>query len=361
MASKFRTYLLLLQVTSQARSLSTTQPPTSGDSGCSPGTVCHHGYCPAESLSCLCHSGWAGFYCEEPCPPGCEHRGACQTNPEGKAICWCEPGYGYVNGSGCVHVTATPETRTNRENTVTTEYSDSPPAVTIVTAASVLPPSNTGLELCEPGFPCFHGKCQTAPNIECVCDKGWEGVFCQNQCPLECGLHGRCQRVAGEDSAMFCDCVHGYEGDLCDKMTIDRIDEMVNLSDTPSDMATTVRSLSDASTSCVPIPVCMASAYCCPTTPHIAAATSTTLGPTARRSGPFLAVFSEIIDAGEVEVTWYWYVGAASVVFLLVLVLALVVLPYYMFRRGHLLMMKILYHFQSYEDDGKDDAAAHSK
>lgn len=51
--------------------------------------------------------------------------------------------------------------------------------------------------------------------------------------------------------------------------------------------------------------------------------------------------------------TWYWYVGAASVVFLLVLVLALVVLPYYMWRRGHLLMMKILYHFQSYEDDGK--------
>lgn len=259
MASKFRTYLLLLQVTSQAKSLSTTQPPTSGDSGCSPGTVCHHGYCPADSLSCLCHSGWAGFYCEEPCPPGCEQGGACQTNPEGKAICWCEPGYGYVNGSGCEHVTATPGTRSNRKNTVTTgwcviafevkslfmirvvciaflppfyslsflnsstEYSDSPPAVTTVTAASVLPPPNTGLEQCGPGFPCFHGKCQTAPNIACICDKGWEGVFCQNQCPLECGLHGRCQRVAGEDSAMFCDCVHGYEGDLCDKMTIGEV------------------------------------------------------------------------------------------------------------------------------------------
>lgn len=64
-----------------------------------------------------------------------------------------------------------------------------------------------------------------------------------------------------------------------------------------------------AITSCVLLPVCMASAYCCPTTPHTAAATPSTLGPTARRSGPFLAVNGFFFPVRQLRKIFRWISG----------------------------------------------------
>ena len=47
-----------------------------------------------------------------------------------------------------------------------------------------------------------------------------------------------------------------------------------------------------------------------------------------------------------------WIVVGVSAGLLLILMVLLVVLPYWMWKRGHIFIMKIVYHFKSFEDDG---------
>lgn len=77
------------------------------DFSCPPGMECVHGYCPAGSVSCVCHPGWAGFQCEQACPADCSQNAACQTTPEGTPYCLCDEGLRYVTGRGCVNDTST--------------------------------------------------------------------------------------------------------------------------------------------------------------------------------------------------------------------------------------------------------------
>lgn len=50
--------------------------------------------------------------------------------------------------------------------------------------------------------------------------------------------------------------------------------------------------------------------------------------------------------------TVQWIVVGVCGGLLLVLLVLLVVLPYWMWKRGHIFIMKIVYHFKSFEDDG---------
>ena len=44
---------------------------------------------------------------------------------------------------------------------------------------------------CPPGFPCEHGYCEL-PDINCICDNGWGGRFCDKQCTKECEAGSKC-------------------------------------------------------------------------------------------------------------------------------------------------------------------------
>ena len=66
-----------------------------------------------------------------------------------------------------------------------------------------------------------------------------------------------------------------------------------------------------------------------------------------------LTVSSFILEIKVHEVTWYlWVVGGCAAAFLVMITLSVVV-PYYMWKRRVVLIMKIVHYFQAYEDDGK--------
>ena len=52
------------------------------------------------------------------------------------------------------------------------------------------------------------------------------------------------------------------------------------------------------------------------------------------------------------EETWYWWVVGVCLGLIVILILALVVLPYWMWRNRVILIMKIVHYFQRYEDNG---------
>ena len=55
------------------------------------------------------------------------------------------------------------------------------------------PDDDTGRN-CPAGFPCKHGYCEL-PDIECICDDGWGGTFCDKQsfkCTKECDEGTKC-------------------------------------------------------------------------------------------------------------------------------------------------------------------------
>ena len=56
--------------------------------------------------------------------------------------------------------------------------------------------------------------------------------------------------------------------------------------------------------------------------------------------------------ATEEDSTVQWVIVGACAGLLLILLVLLVVLPYWMWKRGHIFIMKIVYHFKSFEDDG---------
>ena len=52
------------------------------------------------------------------------------------------------------------------------------------------------------------------------------------------------------------------------------------------------------------------------------------------------------------EVTWYfWVVGVCAVV-LVILLIVMALVPYIMWKRRVILVMKLVHYFQNYEDDG---------
>lgn len=53
------------------------------------------------------------------------------------------------------------------------------------------------------------------------------------------------------------------------------------------------------------------------------------------------------------EIIFHWYVVGVSVAMVIVVVSAVFVLAYFLWRRRLVFMLKIVHYFQQYEDDGK--------
>ena len=66
----------------------------------------------------------------------------------------------------------------------------------------------------------------------------------------------------------------------------------------------------------------------------------------------FLYISVPVILKAEEE-TWYWWVVGVCLGLIVILILALVVLPYWMWRNRVILIMKIVHYFRRYEDDGE--------
>ncbi|KAK3606134.1 hypothetical protein CHS0354_010763 [Potamilus streckersoni] len=72
---------------------------------------------------------------------------------------------------------------------------------------------------CFPNFVCQYGECRKKRienyiHLECVCDLGVYGLFCQHRCCLDCGNNGICAIGNGETEP-FCKCREGFVGWRC--------------------------------------------------------------------------------------------------------------------------------------------------
>ncbi|XP_077954359.1 uncharacterized protein scarf1 isoform X3 [Gasterosteus aculeatus] len=138
-------------------------------------------FCSDTDGSCeACESGWNGTRCDRPCPSGSYGDGCQETCPRCRnnepcdpktGQCWrCDPGW---TGPRCE------EACSNR---------------TFGDACS------------SPCSPCFHGDCHHVTG-RCVCQPGFQGESCNRSCPaLRFGLN----------CSSACGC---SEGDICDPVT----------------------------------------------------------------------------------------------------------------------------------------------
>eukprot|EP00696_Hemimastix_kukwesjijk_P013617 gnl/Hemi2/27048_TR9088_c0_g13_i1.p1 gnl/Hemi2/27048_TR9088_c0_g13~~gnl/Hemi2/27048_TR9088_c0_g13_i1.p1 ORF type:complete len:2026 (-),score=439.80 gnl/Hemi2/27048_TR9088_c0_g13_i1:73-6150(-) len=76
---------------------------------------------------------------------------------------------------------------------------------TVQASYNGLPVPHTCLSNCS-----FHGFCNTSNGV-CICDEGWEGVFCEaKSCPNNCAKRGACDLHTGT-----CNCFQGWYGLDC--------------------------------------------------------------------------------------------------------------------------------------------------
>lgn len=74
---------------------------------------------------------------------------------------------------------------------------------------------------CADDFKCMNGICSNSSsgnnehiNI-CLCEYGYSGTFCDEECNQDCGIHGTCIIVNKFDNTTGCVCDIGYTGHLC--------------------------------------------------------------------------------------------------------------------------------------------------
>ncbi|XP_033727764.1 neurogenic locus notch homolog protein 2-like [Pecten maximus] len=151
--------------------ISTTTLRPESERQCIPGFVCVHGYCDRDgsSFSCICDSGWIGYFCETfKCPVNCPENTDCVL----------------VSGSFECKMKPLPTTL------MTTSFP----------TTSLRPVSERE---CLAGFVCIHGFCDKEDNsFYCVCDSGWKGSFCEQFiCPLNCPSNTNCDMV---DNTFIC-------------------------------------------------------------------------------------------------------------------------------------------------------------
>ncbi|ESP05292.1 hypothetical protein LOTGIDRAFT_152123 [Lottia gigantea] len=268
-------------------------------------------------------------------------------------------------------------------NPITTSTSSTlPPATTSLSspAASTNSPQRTE---CFPGFICQHGQCPEGRLI-CICDEGWVGPFCEWKCNLTCGDNGHCNSYS--DGGVFCNCKPGYTGDHCDifettipeTTTIPTTISSTNHTLPPKSQENELSNLKqckpgftclngicnkiDTKPSCIcefgymglfcekkcPITCDMneicelhsnGSAFCSCNWTH------TGLNCTKLRPDP------DEFRGDQNDPVWYWYLIGSCIVLLVILLILVVVIPYCMWKRREIFIMKIMYMFQPYEDD----------
>ncbi|XP_070195602.1 uncharacterized protein [Littorina saxatilis] len=337
---------------------------------CAPGFVCVHGQCAPDSIRCECDEGWSGAFCGEVCSKNCTDHGRCMVHVDGTSYCSCHWLY---TGEYCEDKMPPP-----------------PPIDTSTTDSSLLPANYNdtlrGFEVrsCLPGFVCLYGRCTMEVNAtgpSCECDPGWQGVFCQNRCDLDCGEFGLCRTTAWKRNLkMYCSCVDGYTGARCNRSTInDTVPdfEEIPMTSVDWDISDGLRPLEERE--CVVGFVCKhgrctdGSGIKCDCDPgylgvfcHVECTLQCVHGNCSVQNNGTAVCNCDVkytgfncseprkfpeLDKGDSMVQWY-VVGACGAV-LLILIVLLFVLPYWMWKRGHIFMMKLIYHFKSFEDDDK--------
>ncbi|GFO20385.1 interleukin-1 receptor accessory protein-like isoform x5, partial [Plakobranchus ocellatus] len=184
------------------------EKPVQSDSGCFPGFFCLNGYC-SGGLKCTCNEGWAGLLCQSKCPSDCvKPEGTCVTGPDNNALCRCTDAFSvYVQGRGCVV--------TRKEETIVVPTIDQPAQL----GTNHLSPFSE--RECFQGFVCVHGACHFGA-LRCECDPGWKGQLCDQLCPIDCGPSGRCRETEDYPRSIYCDCLSGYIGRLCESKLFDQ-------------------------------------------------------------------------------------------------------------------------------------------
>ncbi|KAK3600669.1 hypothetical protein CHS0354_029533 [Potamilus streckersoni] len=166
------------------------------------------------------------------------------------------------------------------------------------TIPKVLAGKNGGkTKVCSPGFVCEHGYCNItvrgsgAKHHGCICDKNWVGTFCEEPCTLDCGERGHC---------------------AVDKI----ITDLNNMEE---------------------------SIICVCEWNYTGARCNETM------------LTSVPLDLPEENILFHWYVVGVAVTVAVIMIVVLILIPYYMWKKRLILVLKIVHYFQKYEDDdGKE-------
>ncbi|XP_071119350.1 neurogenic locus notch homolog protein 3-like [Haliotis cracherodii] len=390
------------------------QPTTTVGSNCVAGFPCRNGHCPAGQLTCVCDKGWSGTFCGTPCSLDCGEKGICSVIG-GQLVCVCEWGYtGQRCGEKLTSTPGSDIRNDNKSsqysNPITKETSSLPSAafsstfatsttsfLSTTTVTSTLRPLSQ--RRCLVGFTCQNGYCKPG-QLKCFCDAGWVGIFCQTPCNLDCGTRGQCRATP---AGQICECSFGYTGDRCK----DIISVVIPQSTLPlgSTQPQTVRPSTSLVMSTAPSTTILpplsarqcvpgSSAFVCKHgTCYKEATNRTTIVGFALKcicERGWIGVFCHEpcpLDCGtygrcdifkngtlycscapeymgptcatlrpkpqpEVQApSWYWWVVGSCVVLLVILLILLVILPYILWKRRYIFIMKIVYMFQPFEED----------
>nr|KAG5714017.1 hypothetical protein BaRGS_020345 [Batillaria attramentaria] len=210
-----------------------------------------------------------------------------------------------------------------------------------------------------------HGTCSQPPTIACECEAGWQGTFCHEEKakttvrPLDfmaywthntftptkrnnanhnannnannatatatatAAASGETEDSLRPVDELYCVCLEGYSGDKCEESVFGSEDGIECICD-PGYIGVFCHQ---------PCPVeCVYGE--CMVFPNSTAYCSCQLNYTGA-------------NCSEIRV----FPDSASAGLFLVLIVLLVVVPYVMWKRGHIFFMKIVYRFQSFEDD----------
>ncbi|OWF36139.1 neurogenic locus notch homolog protein 2-like [Mizuhopecten yessoensis] len=158
-------------------SLPTTTLRPSTERQCVLGFECIHGYCDKDgpNFSCVCDYGWDGAFCETfQCPLNCPNSADCVLGNDGFQ---CKE-----------KVTTTKQPFSTQRATPNLTTTTSLPTTTLRPISE---------RQCVRGFECIHGYCKKDGSaFFCSCDDGWEGFFCHRFiCPLDCPSNTDCIMV----------------------------------------------------------------------------------------------------------------------------------------------------------------------
>ncbi|CAG2186957.1 unnamed protein product [Mytilus edulis] len=340
---------------------------------CRDGSIaCVHGYCKRETLSCVCDDNWKGSLCDElDCPAKCS-EGCNISNNVVKCL---------------EHASELSE-----QSPVTLETS----TMVQSTAADIdeeLPKSLKNRTCLPKFFVCVHGFCKKERlRFYCVCDSNWGGMFCDK---LECPhCSNGCEL---EDGSIVCNTAT----ELLVSFTAipNPISTSTDFTSMPTAISTTTvgqingsfpdghvcsSNYTENQTKCMGIFPCrygkcqneligsnlikcvcdpgadgdMCEKTCCKfCSDHGRCRRGKNETEYCNCNFDYEGEFCEnkIIPKVLEEETWYWWVVGVCLGLIVILVLALVVLPYWMWRNRVILIMKIVHYFQRYEDNGVYD------